>query len=128
MQIRCVSWIKILNLFFRYCVFSSDFSKQYFISFNKERMPKAFLVLSVTWFMKIIHIQLSNKGTKVVVFKIFGQNIFCKSVRIFNNKAVTLLVPKNSVLILSILKRQKLHILKLTLTISNVFIKKFGTC
>ena len=68
--------------------------------------------------MKIIHIELSHKWAKIVVFKILGQDMFSKSVWILYNESITFLIPKNCILILGIL----LVIVRLSNTYINDFV------
>lgn len=60
-------------------------------------MSKTLLVVGITRLMKIIHVQLPHKTAEIVVFKVFWQNKLRKRIRIFDDKAVTLLVPKHGV-------------------------------
>lgn len=56
--------------------------------------------------MKIIHIELSNKRTKIVVFEILWQDMFSESIWVLYNEPITFLIPKNCILVLSILLKR----------------------
>lgn len=55
-------------------------------------------------FMKVVHIQLSNKRGKVVVFKIFGEDFFDELVCIFYLELSAVIGPRHNTLILRVLK------------------------
>ena len=38
--------------------------------------------------MKVVHVQLTDKWAKIVVFEVFGQNILRECIWIFNYEAI----------------------------------------
>lgn len=71
---------------------------------QEKLMLKAFLVLFITRLMKIIHVELSDERTEVVMFEIFWKNIFCEGIRVFDNETISFHVPKYSFAVIDILK------------------------
>jgi len=70
---------------------------------------KTLLVLFVPRLVKIVHVQLPHKRTEVVMLEVFREDVLCKWVRVLNNEAIALLVPKYRVRICHILKKIRLN-------------------
>jgi hypothetical protein len=57
------------------------------------RVREAFLVASVAGLHEVVHVELPNKGGKIVVLEVLGQNLVCKLIRVVNNEPISLMVP-----------------------------------
>ena len=62
-------------------------------------MCEALLVACVTRFYKIVHIQLTHKRRKVVVFEILGKYFLCELIRLVYNEAVAFMVPVDTLMV-----------------------------
>lgn len=60
-------------------------------------MLETVLILIISRFMEIVHVQLPDEGRKIVVLEKFGENFFCKFVRLPHYKTITILVPADNV-------------------------------
>jgi len=103
-----IPWIK-LNLLF---------------IFLEKRMAKNIFSRFLSWFMKPIHIELSDKTINVPMPKIFGQYNLLKLFNVFNCKLFPIAWPFNHRWILFILNK---YWLKNTLIISKAFWTKLAT-
>lgn len=57
------------------------------------------------WFdlVKTVHVQLTHEWGEVTVLKMFGKNLGCESVDIFDNETVSIFGPGDDVFILGVL-------------------------
>ena len=90
-----------------FCIipFPFDIDKTILMISFKLFMFKNVNVWIISYFVKIIHIQLSNKWCKISVSKMSWQNLLLKSLDIINDKVVALLVPWNNSLVFLVLKK-----------------------
>lgn len=92
--------------FFGYRIFTSYLRKQRFSSFDETRMVEALLILSVARFVEVVHVQLAHERREVIVLEVFGKHVFSEGVRVFDDKAIALMVPKHSVVVLLVLNKK----------------------
>jgi hypothetical protein len=58
-------------------------------------MLKALLIEKISSFVKIVHIKLSNKARKIVVFKIFWKDLVREQIDLFDNETISFIIPRN---------------------------------
>ena len=82
-------------LFFSYWSLPFYFRKLAFFALNKIWMLKALLIENISSFVEIVHIKLSNKARKIVVFKIFWKDLVREQIDLFDNETISFIIPRN---------------------------------
>ena len=62
-------------------------------------------VLSITRFIKVVHVELADEAREVVVLEVSWQDVLCKLVRLIYNEAGARSIPRYSRMICRILYR-----------------------
>jgi hypothetical protein len=76
-------------------VLSLDFLKEMLLSFLEELMIVDMVNVLSSSFVEVVHVELSNKGSKVVVFEIGWENFLTELRRLFDDKSSTFGIPVN---------------------------------
>ena len=80
------------------------------LAFLEVFVSETLLILSVSCFIKVVHIELSHERGKVFVLKVFWKDFLGELVGPIHDKAIPLRIPKHILAVLRVL----LHHVKLT--------------
>ena len=70
---------------------------------NEERVLKAMLLVASLIFVEVVHVQLTDKGRKVIMFKILGQDNLGQLTLLLHDEVVTLRGPCDNVVVFIVL-------------------------
>lgn len=70
-------------------------------------MMECILVVTISGLVEVIHVQLSNKGSKIIVLEISRDDFVDKLSEIFNYKGLSIVCPTNYVVVFSVLIYKK---------------------
>ena len=67
-------------------------------------------VLLISDLVEIVHVQLANKGRKIAVSKVNGEDFLLKFLNIDDNEVGSFLIPCDNVLVLIVLRKNKRYL------------------
>jgi hypothetical protein len=78
-----------------FVVFTLDFLEEMFLSLLEEFVVINVIDILSSSFVEIVHVELTNKGSKIVMFEIGRKDFLAEFRRLFDNESVAFRVPVN---------------------------------